>query len=102
MQKPVLRDKDLMTLRDTFRRFPSIRQVRVFGSRATGRARRASDLDLAVFAPDATTFEWVGLCEALENAPIIYMIDLVRMERLVNHRLSEKIEQEGLTIYPTP
>ncbi len=95
-----LRDKDLAVLRGTFSRFPSVREVRVFGSRATGDARRASDLDLAVFAPDATAEEWANLCEALESTPIIYELDVVRAERTLNSRLREKIEREGVTVYP--
>ena len=99
--KPVaLRDKDLAVLRDACRRFPAVREVRVFGSRATGTARRASDLDLAISAPDTTTAEWLDLCEALENAPLIYEPDLVRSEHLTNERLKEKIARDGVTVCP--
>jgi predicted nucleotidyltransferase len=77
-----------------------VREVRVFGSRATGYARRASDLDLAISAPEATPAEWADLCEALENAPLIYELDLVRPERATSQRLKEKIEREGVSIYP--
>ena len=99
--KPVaLRDKDLTVLCGAFRRFPAVREVRVFGSRATGHARRASDLDLAIFAPDATPMEWADLCDALENAPLIYELDLVRPEQGISERLKEKIERDGIAIYP--
>jgi predicted nucleotidyltransferase len=100
MRKVDLREKDLATLRGAFRRFPAIRAVRVFGSRATGHARRASDLDLAISAPEATPAEWAELCEVLENAPLIYELDLVRPERTSSERLKQKIEQEGVAIYP--
>lgn len=95
-----LRDKDLAVLLSTFRGFPSVHEVRVFGSRATGEASRASDLDLAIFAPEATAAEWAGLCEALENAPLIYELDVVRPERTTNDRLRAKIEREGVKVYP--
>jgi proline iminopeptidase len=100
MKQVALRDKDLAALRGAFRRFPAVREVRVFGSRATGHARRASDLDLAIFAPEATHLEWADLCEALENVPIIYELDLVRPEQTASERLKEKIEREGIAIYP--
>ncbi|MGI9065850.1 MAG: nucleotidyltransferase family protein [Pyrinomonadaceae bacterium] len=95
-----LRDRDLAVLLSTFRRFPSVREVRVFGSRATGKASRASDLDLAIFAPEATAAEWAGLCEALENAPLIYELDVVRPERTTNDSLRARIEREGVRVYP--
>lgn len=100
MRAVSLRDKDLAVLLSAFRRFPSVLEVRVFGSRATGEASRASDLDLAIFAPEATAAEWADLCEALENAPLIYELDVVRPERATNDRLRAKIEREGVRVYP--
>ena len=100
MHPVTLRSKDLAVLRAALRRFPAVREVRVFGSRATGRARRASDLDLAISAPDATASEWLDLCDALENAPLIYQLDLVRSETLTNQRLKERIARDGVSVYP--
>jgi len=100
MKSIALRDKDLLALRGALKRFPSVREARVFGSRATGRARRASDLDLAISAPNASAQEWADLLEALEEVPIIYELDLVRLEHAVNARLQERIEREGISVYP--
>lgn len=100
MKSILLRDKDLAALRRTFRRFPCVREVRLFGSRATGHARRASDIDLAISAPDATADQWLELTEAIEAAPIIYEFDIVRTERAHNSQLMEKIAREGVSIYP--
>jgi predicted nucleotidyltransferase len=100
MNRLVLREKDLAVLRATLRRFACVREARVFGSRATGAARRASDLDLAISAPAAGRFEWAELCEALENAPLIYELDVVRPEQTGNTRLREKIAREGVVVYP--
>ena len=99
MKTIALRDRDLETLRSTFKQFPCIRQVRLFGSRANGTARRASDIDLAISAPGATAGQWLEFTEALEAAPIIYEFDLVRTDRAHNPRLKEKITREGITIY---
>ena len=100
MKTLALRDQDLAALRHTFHRFPWVREVRVFGSRATGQARRASDIDLAISAPHATADEWLELADALEAAPIVYEFDVVRTERAHNSRLMEKIAREGVPIYP--
>lgn len=100
MRTPILRDRDMTVLQRTFARFPYVREVRLFGSRATGGARRASDIDLAISAPSATAGQWLELAEALDEAPIIYEIDLVRIEGLSNSRLLGKIAREGLPIYP--
>jgi uncharacterized protein len=100
MNIPNLRARDLSVLRRTFGRFPWVREVRLFGSRVTGNARRASDIDLAISVPNATTDQWLELLEALEDAPIIYELDLVRMDPTVSPRLRERIHQDGITIYP--
>ena len=44
--------------------------------------------------------EFEDHCEALENAPLIYELDLVRPDRTTSQRLREKIEREGIAIYP--
>ena len=75
-----------------------MREARIFGSRATGHARRASDIDLAISAPDATADQWLELTDAIEAAPIIYEFDVVRTERARNPRLLEKIAREGVPI----
>ena len=100
MSLPGLRDKDVNILRSTFRHFSFVQEVRVFGSRANGIARRSSDLDLAISSPEATPTEWAELCDALQRAPIIYALDIVRPERVANERLKAKIAREGVTIYP--
>ena len=102
MKTPILRDRDLAVLHGVFQRFPCVREVRLFGSRATGHARRASDIDLAIAAPTATAEEWLALTEALESAPIIYELDVVRAEHTENPRLLEKIHREGVPIYAPP
>lgn len=100
MKTIALREQELATLRRTFLRLPFIREVRPYGSRATNTARRVSDIDLAISAPEATAGQWSELVEALEEAPIIYEMDVVRIERLQNSKLVERIAREGVTIYP--
>lgn len=100
MTTVMLRSKDLAALRAILRRYASVRHARIFGSRATGAARRASDVDLAISAPDMSVAEWHDLCEALENAPIIYELDIVREEDVLNERLREAILRDGVVIYP--
>jgi uncharacterized protein len=100
MSIAAIRDRDLATLCRTFDRFPCVREVRIFGSRATGHARRASDIDLAISAPDVSAEQWLELADAVESAPIIYELDIVHVERIQNPRLLEKIQRDGVQIYP--
>jgi hypothetical protein len=66
-----LRDKEVDILRSTFRHFSFVEEVRAFGSRANGIARRSSDPDLDISSPEATPAEWVELqiCQELLTDP---------------------------------
>ena len=57
---------------------PAAAKVWVFGSRATGRARRYSDLDLAIDAGRPLTLdETAGLGEAFSDSDLPYRVDVV-------------------------
>jgi type I restriction enzyme S subunit len=57
---------------------PKSTKVWVFGSRATGRARRYSDLDLAIDASRPLTLDEIaGLAEAFSDSNLPYKVDLV-------------------------
>ena len=57
---------------------PQTTKVWVFGSRATGRARRYSDLDLAIDAGRPLTLDEIaGLTEAFSDSDLPYKVDLV-------------------------
>ncbi len=93
-----LREKDVKILRAIVSRFPSVSDVRIFGSRAKGIARRTSDIDLAIRAPRMSEKQWIELRAAIAEAPIIYPIDVIRLDTLKNSTLQKKIEQEGIRI----
>lgn len=57
---------------------PETAKVWVFGSRATGRARRYSDLDLAIDAGRPLTLnEFAILAEAFSDSDLPYRVDIV-------------------------
>ena len=64
---------------------PANAKIWVFGSRARGEAKRASDLDLAIDAGRKLTLhETAALAEALDEAPLPYSVDVVDL-----HSVSE-------------
>ena len=75
-----------------------MRQTWLFGSRATGHARRASDIDLAIDAPALTPARWQRLREALDEAPIIYTVDLVRLDTLDDAELKHAITRQRIPV----
>jgi len=69
-----------------------LRWVKLFGSRARGEARTASDVDLA-FAGEPEVRG--SLCDAFEQSGLPYTFDLVDYERQANERLRQAIDAEG-------
>jgi predicted nucleotidyltransferase len=70
-------DQDLV-LRILAAHLPQKAKAWVFGSRATGRARKYSDLDVAVDAGRALTLdELAALREAFSESDLAYRVDVV-------------------------
>lgn len=86
-----LREADRHTLQVALNRFPEVRRAWIFGSRAKGRAARASDIDLAIEAPALTPMRWHELNDVLEQAPIIYKLDVVHLDTLQDKALMQAI-----------
>lgn len=95
-----LRPKDLAVLEAVFRQYPTVREARVFGPRATGGARRTPDIDLAVNAPEMSDGEWARLVSDLDEAAIVHAIDAVRLERAPDGPFKEKIPRNSVRAYP--
>ena len=69
--------------RSYFRRRPDIAAVLIFGSRATGRHHRGSDIDLAIVG--TTDEDRSGQVKAeLDDLPTPYLFDVVDYDRLID------------------
>src|SRR5262245_58534203 len=78
---------------------PPTAKVWVFGSRATGRARRYSDLDLAIDVGRALTLDELAvLSEAFADSDLPYRVDLVDWQNVEgNWRQAIAAERVALT-----
>ena len=74
-----LRPGDLLLVQNILNaKLPAKVRVYVFGSRATGKARKSSDLDLAIDAGRALTRrEHAGLADAFDESDLTCSVDLV-------------------------
>ena len=93
-----LREKDRQALKAALMQFPEVRRAWVFGSRATGNARRASDIDLAIEAPELSPARWHALQETLEQAPVIYKLDIVRLDALPDQEFKQAILSQRIAV----
>ncbi|MDD5295514.1 MAG: nucleotidyltransferase domain-containing protein [Rhodocyclaceae bacterium] len=78
-----------------FARYPAIRQVLIFGSRAKGNYRDGSDIDLAVLAPDMDADSFTRLWNEIDALPLVFKVDCLHWDTLGNEALKAKILEEG-------
>ena len=78
---------------------PEVEQALVYGSRALGRQRPASDIDLTLIGP-AISFGTLAQIEAeLDELLLPWMIDLSRLADLSHPPLRDHIARVGQVLY---
>ena len=98
MSAPYLSAETLQTLNRVFAAYPELAEVRMFGSRATGRATERSDVDLAtVGIADPHRLGMLAL--DLDDLPIPQKCDLQAYESVKHPPLKRHIDAFGITIY---
>ena len=78
---------------EVLRRFPDMRWVKLYGSRALGRQRSGSDIDLAFSAPVDHSG---ALAAAFEDLPTPYLFDVTHWESLRHEGLRRHIAEVGV------
>ena len=79
---------------------PAIQRVVLYGSRALGRQRSGSDIDLCLEAPDMGLAELLVLGGQLDDLLLPWQIDL-QLRHLIRHLgLLEHIDRAGITLHP--
>lgn len=81
---------------DIFLQIPDLEKVILFGSRATGRYKRTSDVDIAVMGCSLRSI--YVLKDMLEDSNIIYFFDVVDYHNTTNE-LRDEIDLEGKLLY---
>ncbi len=72
-----------------------LQKVILFGSRARGDYRRASDIDLAVKGGNISMFS----LDIEEKVPTLLTFDVVDLSNNISDELMESIEKEGIVLY---
>lgn len=85
---------------ESFSKYPQIREVVLFGSRAKGTCKKGSDIDLAIKGDRPMPDIALNLQALLnEELPIPYKVDVVDYHSLSHPDLIEHIDQAGIRIY---
>ena len=76
-----------------------VKELLLFGSRAKGNFRQASDVDIAIKGDDLTLNDLLDLSNSLESLWLPFKIDLVNYSRISESDLIDHIDRVGKTLY---
>lgn len=94
-----LSPKELEILQNVFKKFDDIKEVILFGSRALGTHKTASDIDLAIKGKvDINTLSKLKYTLE-EDTNLPYFFDVVIYDNLDNMELKKHIDEFGKKIY---
>ncbi len=96
MKDDGLKEKYRQTLIDILAANPRVERVVLFGSRATGAFRPASDIDLALYGDELTLSDLAELRTRIEETSIPQQVDLAWVKEIDNPKLLAHIEEDGV------
>lgn len=85
-------------IREVFRRFPAIREVALYGSRAKGTSRPESDIDLALIGID-DDIQAEAVADQLDELPLPYRFDVKAYCCITYGPLRDHIVRVGVSLY---
>ncbi len=90
-----LTEETISQINSVFAAHPSIKEVKIYGSRAKGNYRPGSDIDLCIFADSLSNDELASVKNELDDLPTLYSIDLCEYGAIENMELKEHIDRVG-------
>ncbi len=76
-----------------------IEKVLIFGSRATGKFKPSSDIDLAIIGKDFSRGFINHLSSELDDLPLPFMFDIIDYAQVSNENFKNKIDTQGETFF---
>ncbi|MDR0869986.1 MAG: nucleotidyltransferase domain-containing protein [Planctomycetaceae bacterium] len=91
-------EKDLAVILSVFRKYSEVERAVLFGSRATGKHKPASDADFALEGQNITFRTLCRLAADFDESPLPYRVDLVLLNSSVAPELLEQIHRYGINL----
>ncbi len=92
-------EKQWGTLTELFLKHPAIQKATLFGSRAKGNYKAASDVDLAIEGTDLDISTLLRFQADLEESTLPYFFDVIDLKMVDSNELLQHIQEFGVTIY---
>ena len=91
--------QDMRTIQDILSKYPEVKTVLVFGSRAKGTYKPGSDIDLAIMDIGVKESVTDKLSSYFSDSCLPYFVDLACYSSLKDSDLKEHIDRIGVPFY---
>jgi len=93
-----LKEEELTILQNSFLKYPSIKQVILYGSRAIGNFKQGSDIDIVIIGDEDLKDKIFYIYDEIEEK-LSYFVDISLYDFITNKKLKEHIKKVGKVIY---
>mgnify|MGYP001044242920 CR=1 FL=1 len=94
-----LSERDISTIQDILMKYPDVKTVYIFGSRAVGKNKYGSDIDLAIMNEGLNNYIVGQIKGDLEESSLPYRVDIVVYPDLDHKNLKDHIDRVGSLFY---
>lgn len=94
-----LKDNEIYALREVLASVPEVEEAIIYGSRARGTNKLASDIDITLKGSNLTYLQLALLDAKIDDLYLPYFVDLSLFSMLKNKDLVESIEREGKVLF---
>jgi len=94
-----LSERDERTIRDILRKYPDVKTVYLFGSRAKGIPAPGSDVDLAIMNEGLDLLTIGRIKSEFEESSLPYRVDIVHYPALNHAELQDHIDRVGVPFF---
>jgi predicted nucleotidyltransferase len=95
-----LKNSNLIEIRSLLSKFPEIKEVKIFGSRAKGNYKNGSDVDIVLIGDKVTRKIALDISfELNEDTLMPYKFDILNINDIENLELLNHFVRKGITFY---
>jgi len=92
--------KTIRIINSIFLKYPGIKQVIIYGSRAKGKYRAGSDIDISIKADASfSRSDLLNIGNDFDDSDLPYFVDVSNYDQLSNPDLKAHIDRIGKVIY---
>ncbi len=100
MQRFGLEDKVINDIVNILKKYEEVESAKIFGSRAKGNYRKASDIDIALFGENITFSINAKIFYEIDDLYLPYKIDLINFNSISpENTIRDNILKEGVEFY---